>query len=96
MTEERTPPLCYHIIRVPDELLYCVDADTAREVWDWITEWHDEAADYLDITTLDGASVTLIRGKIISIEETSPEIRRFNRLHRRMMEEEHKEQGFLD
>lgn len=92
-----TPPLEYHLIRVPGDLVYCVDAATAHEVWDWITEWYNEGyTTYLDITTIDGGDVTLIRGQVISLEQTNPEIRRFNRQHEKMMQEERVQQGFLD
>lgn len=33
---DKTPPLDYHLVRVTGDLVYCVDAETAREIWDWI------------------------------------------------------------
>lgn len=94
---DQTPPLDYHLVRVEGGLVYCVDAETVHEVWYWIQEWDsDDHQLVLDITTIDGGDITLIRHRVLSIEHTIPEIRHFNREHEAMMKRERIDQGFLD
>lgn len=89
----KTPPLDYHIVRLRNDLLYCVDDDTEKEIRQWI---RSGMSDLLDIVTYDAGDVALMPGCVISIEHTTPEVRQFNREHDRLIKAERIDQGFLD
>jgi len=83
MTE---PPMAFHSVRVlGQEFGYHIDDDARREIELWLQHAPNPA---LDVVTIYGEEVTLVRGMVVSIHSTTPESRRLDREHARAIQEE--------